>query len=388
MNRGWRLYGSQLSPFSVKVSLAARAASLDFRLLPEDGTRAENVAIQVQRLALKAGVLKLTGAPLHRLDELPLVPFLFGPAGERLYDSTAIVEFLDRLSEDTRFIPREPLACALARLLDEMFDEVGLYVLHHHRWVTSGLHTRVRDVALREFGSLVPQALVAPMLDRFEARQVRRLPYLFSVAPPSFSLAGLPAARQPASRPGFPPTHALLNEIFERMLDGLSDALALRPYLLGDSPCIADFSAGGMMLSMLEVDPSSAAIIESRAPRVATWARRMSHAGTALARRPLGEGDELSGLDRLCRLASDVFVPLMRKNEREYRQLGGGARDHNERAFDEGRSLFHGQLLGHPYRTVVKTFQVRVWRSLGQDFSALSARDHAKLSRLVPALER
>ena len=36
----------------------------------------------------------------------------------------------------------------------------------------------------------------------------------------------------------------------------------------------------------------------------------------------------------------------------------------NEPAFDQGRALYSGELLGYPFRSVAKTFQARVWRDL------------------------
>ena len=57
--------------------------------------------------------------------------------------------------------------------------------------------------------------------------------------------------------------------------------------------------------------------------------------------------------------------------------LGGGSlaqrgeRLFNERAFDAGRALYDGTLLGKPFRAVAKTFQVRVWRELQAAWLAL-----------------
>ena len=48
-----------------------------------------------------------------------------------------------------------------------------------------------------------------------------------------------------------------------------------------------------------------------------------------------------------------------------------GERLFNEPAFDRGRALYEGVLLGHPFRSVVKTFQVRVWREIVGAWAAL-----------------
>ena len=59
----------------------------------------------------------------------------------------------------------------------------------------------------------------------------------------------------------------------------------------------------------------------------------------------------------------------------------------NEAAFARGRALYDGQLLGYPFRAVVKTFQVRVWREVQASWRALQAGDRDILERdLYPTL--
>ena len=66
----------------------------------------------------------------------------------------------------------------------------------------------------------------------------------------------------------------------------------------------------------------------------------------------------------------------MRANEAAYERLRSeGTTVFNEKAFDAGVALFDGQLLGHPYRHVAKTFQVRTWRNLRGDWLGLGTDD-------------
>ena len=75
----------------------------------------------------------------------------------------------------------------------------------------------------------------------FPARQVRRLPYLFSVADPDVpAQADLPARLRPPPRAGFPATHALLDQAFAELLAGVEPVLASRPFLFGDRFSLAD----------------------------------------------------------------------------------------------------------------------------------------------------
>ena len=72
----------------------------------------------------------------------------------------------------------------------------------------------------------------------------------------------------------------------------------------------------------------------------------------------------------------------MVQNEQAYeRAVGAGETLFNEAAFKHERALYDGELLGYPFRAVVKTFQVRVWRELKDSWRALAAADRDALQR-------
>ena len=109
--RDWLIWGSELSPYALKLALCCRHARLPHRLLPTQGRWAENLRTAVRVERLKRGGLTLTWPQLSEDDEYPLVPYLFGPGGQNLYDSSAIAEWLDRdLPTAQKLIPVEPLA--------------------------------------------------------------------------------------------------------------------------------------------------------------------------------------------------------------------------------------------------------------------------------------
>ena len=58
----------------------------------------------------------------------------------------------------------------------------------------------------------------------------------------------------------------------------------------------------------------------------------------------------------------------------------------NEAAFDAGRALYDGTLLGRPFRSVAKTFQVRVWRDLRAAADMLKARGLEVMPALLKAI--
>src|SRR5512134_3056881 len=126
----WTLWGSTLSPFALKVESRLRFARLPYRWLPAQGRFADALRFERRRRGLAGGRLPLTWPPPDALDEFPLVPFLFGPGGENLYDSSAIGAWLDAQghTKPSPLIPAGDPASAFAiRLVDEALDEVGLY---------------------------------------------------------------------------------------------------------------------------------------------------------------------------------------------------------------------------------------------------------------------
>lgn len=369
-----RILGSALSPFAQKVRAACAAAGVEARWLPDEGGRRDAWRVAWERARLVHG-LRSPSPPLDPLGELPLVPYLFGPRGEAMVDSTAIARSL----RDGVLHPAAPRARFVCDLIEESLDEVGLYLLHHQRWVRSAASTRAVPVVTHEFRHLVPAPLRERIGERFAARQVRRLPYLFSVAPAGLRLPGVPEHRQPPSRAGFPPTHALLDATFAGWTDALECALAGGPYLFGDGPSVADCALAGILSSHLEVDPETAEDLRRRCPRLVAHAATFHTPKNASARFAPSPATERAA-ETLARTA----LPILLANERALGRVPpGGIR--NERAFDRGLYLYDGEVDGHPFRSVAKTFQVPVIRALRASYRALSPEDREALAESVPS---
>ncbi len=381
----WILWGSELSPFSLKVEAMLQFAGVAYRLLPAQGGFVESLRFARRRRRLMGGRLLLTVPPPDPLDEFPLVPFLFGPRGENLYDSSAIGRWLDRepLAGPSPLLPSDDRALRFAiQLVDEALDELGLYLVHHRRWVLSARDNDAGARLAREFRPLAGP-LAAAIARSFPARQVRRLPYLFSVAPPDGDFGDLPVRLRPPTRRGFPPTHALLDSIFDQLLDALEPLLAEQPFLFGERFTLADASLYGQ-LGMNRADPAAHGALQRAAPAVHAWVERLARNDFTghRAEAPLAMREAHAPLFSWI---ANSFVPLMQQNHAAWqRALAGGERRFNEAAFDAGRALYDGILLGRPFRSVVKTFQVRVWRDLDHAWRALGPRDRDRLLALLP----
>jgi glutathione S-transferase len=377
------LYSSELSPFALKIQAMCDYVDLPYRLLPETGSFTENLAIMLRKELLVNGISSLTWPKMTALDEFPQVPFLFGPEGQNLYDSSSIAEWLDlkKPGRKTRplFTPTNDKALAFViRLIDEYADEFGLYMVHHNRWKVAALDNVAGARLAKEFQSFL--WIAQPIFSKwFSERQVRRLPYLFSVAPSDFKIKGLPENLNPPSRKGFPETHSLLEESFNRLLTILETILSKRKYILGERFTLADASIFGQLAINLS-DHSAAVHIQDQAPVVYKWLLdiRNHHFDNEVDSLIMDES-----ISPLLVEISRTFIPLMKQNEKAYlHHKDKGETLFNEAAFFKNRSLYSGEIDNKPFKSVVKTFQVKSWRNITHQWSQLSNEDKTRIQDL------
>lgn len=386
----WVLWGSELSPFALKVEALLRACRVPFAWQPAHGPLLHALRSELRRRRLVAGHLRLTWPQMSPLDEFPQVPFLFGPKGENLYDSSAIAAWLadGRMTTDPMpsLLPRHDPGLHFAiRLIDEALDEVGLYLVHHNRWVVAARDNNAGERLASEFRTLLGP-LAGNLARSFPARQVRRLPYLFSVAEEGVpTWDDLPKALRPPSRPSFPPTHALLQQAFRELLAAIEPLLAKRPYLFGNRFTVADASLYGQ-LGMNRKDPSAWAWIQRDAPTTAAWIERIANGDFERSGDPAQLGMDAALLP-LLQWVADFFVPLMQQNHAAWqRHRDADETLFNEAAFNAGRALYDGSLCGQPFRSVAKTFQVRVWNDLQDEWERLGTSERESFGVLQDRL--
>lgn len=379
-------WGVEASPFLLKLEAMLRFHERSFRRLPAEGRWLENVrtALRLEREKRRCRVQRYPQMDPD-LDEYPAVPF-FSEEGQCFhYDSSALAHWLDDRSPSgpTPLFPAEPRLRFVAQLVDEAFDEFGLYMVHHKRWVGSATDTTMGERTAQEM-SRVLTPLAAPVLRAYlPRRQVRRCPYLFSVAPAGY-VAEVEPARVPPSRSGFPSTHALLDESWSAYIAAMESLLGTQPFILGDRFSVADASAYGQ-LSMNLIDPSIDLALREQAPRTHRWLEEIRDGG----HRGSTGGLYLSPAARpLLAIIMATFVPLMVQNERAWQEaVRGGESLFNEPAFERGRALYDGELCGYPFRAVVKTFQVRVWQDVRERWNQLPDADRLSLRDSLPGSE-
>ena len=160
--------------------------------------------------------------------------------------------------------------------------------------------------------------------------------------------------------------------------------LTHQPFLLGGRFTLADASAYGQ-LGMNLVDGRAAGLLEDFAPNTFVWLNRISDGEDR------GSDGELFASERLAPLLqciADTFIPLMQQNAIAYEKAkASGQTLFNEAAFDRGEALYDGSLLGLPFRSVVKSFQVLCWRDVCEQWQALSGNTQRELSTRFPVLQ-
>lgn len=374
------LWGATASPYHLKMQSMLDHSGHSWRSAPENVSLREAVLLTARLHAAKARgrVLRFGGMDTE-LDEYPAVPFYTLDGRTFYYDSTRLASHLDAFPGGSPpLLPDEPWLRFLAHLIDEAVDEFGLYMVHHNRWVISAGTNDMGTFTARQAKT---PAWLTPLVARWlTRRQVRRCPYLFSVAPEGFD-AGVDEASTPPRRPGFPPTHDLLNEAWRAYLAALETILSVQPFVLGERFTLADASIYGQF-SMNLVDGRANEILRSRAPRTHGWLcniRDGDHRGgrDALRASPL--------LSDLLSVIGETFIPLMQQNARAYdRAVAAGETLFNEAAFDRGRALYDGELMGHRFRHVVKTFQVSVWNDLQAEWKVLAREQRARVLETLP----
>ncbi len=374
------LWGLEASPYQLKMQSLLDFAGHTWQRWPQQAGRlsALSMAVRLDLAKRRRAVMRFP-ALSPQFDEYPAVPFYTQDGRRFYYDSSSLARHLDEHAErhPEPLIPQDPQLAFICQLLDEAFDEFGLYMVHHMRWVGSARTTRMGDMTAGELRPLLPPGVASLVAQRLYRRQTRRCPYLFSVAPEDYQ-AGVSGHRTPPSRTGFPSTHALLEQAWRGYLAAMEHLLAAQPYLLGGRFTLADASAYGQ-LGMNLVDPEACALLQDLAPRTFNWLCAIRAGEHVEARGELGL---TPALQPLLRIISQTFVPLMQQNEAAYEQaLAAGETLFNEAAFERHRALYRGQLLEHPFRTVVKTFQVRVWRELQASWRALAMQDRDLLER-------
>jgi glutathione S-transferase len=231
MTAPFRLYGAELSPYSLKVRSYLRFKGLEFEWLPRTNARQEEFA---------------------RYAKLPLIPVLVDANETVLQDSTPMIEALEAEYSDPSIIPGDPVLAFVSALLEDYADEWLNKAMFHYRWS----YEADQQSASRRIAELIFGDAPAPegAEEGVRARMIARLYHVGSS----------------------PETAPVIEASFRRVLGLMEPLLSERPYLFGGTPSLADFGLAGQFAQLLS-DPTPGAMIRAQAPNLARWVARMDN---------------------------------------------------------------------------------------------------------------
>lgn len=227
----YRIFGSEMSPYSVKVRSYARYKGIPHEWIPR--TMASEEAYR-------------------KYARLPIVPTVATPQDEGLQDSTPIMETLDARFPEPSIHPADPVLAFLSALIEEFGDEWGNKLMFHHRWFA-----QVDQLASAQTLARLAQ----PHGDEDEVAQWA------AMILQRMSTRGHFVGSSPANAP-------LITGYYFELIDLLETHLRDRKYLFGGRPAFADFGLGGQMYEC-SVDPTCGAGMRARGPAVLDWCHRM-----------------------------------------------------------------------------------------------------------------
>lgn len=328
MSDAYRIFGLELSPYSVKVRSYFR-----YKRIPHEW------------------VVRHTGnmAEFQKHARLPLIPLVLAPDGTAMQDSTPILEALEARFPEPSIHPPDPAAAFLSALLEEYGDEWGNKWMFHYRWwyepdQRSAAERIARWTLLGRdgAGSAAEEEAVDRMAAGVRERMVPRLSFV-------------------GSNEG---TRPLIEASFVRAVALLEAHLAARPFLFGARPAFADFGLWGQIYE-LSTDPTPGAHLRVHAPRTLAWVERM------LA--PAAEG----GFEPWAALAP-TLEPLLRE-EVAHRFLPWSTA--NATALAAGQAEFTVDLEGRPCTQQPQKYHARSLGVLRERYRAVSER--AALDRIL-----
>lgn len=288
MSKTYRIFGSEMSPYSVKVRSYFRYKGIPHQWIPRRAESEEDY---------------------KRFAKLPIVPTVATPADEGLQDSTPIIERVESEHPEPSIHPDDPTLRFLSELFEEFGDEWGNKLMFHHRWwdevdIAASAQTLAR--------------LSAPKAD--EAQIAERTAMIRQRMTGRGHFVGSSEA-----------TADLIREYLNELLDLLEPHLADRKYLFGARPSFGDFGLSAQLYEA-SVDPTCGAILKSRGPNTLAWCHRMLE--------PRDDGP-IETWDSL----SPTLKPVVAYVGRYFLPWSAA----NARALTEGRAEFSVDLAGKAY---------------------------------------
>ncbi|MGB0922575.1 MAG: glutathione S-transferase C-terminal domain-containing protein [Alphaproteobacteria bacterium] len=190
------------------------------------------------------------GLPKPKVQLLPTF-YLPGPTGEleAVVDSTPLIRRFEKEIKGRHAVPTHPVLRFLNDLLEDYGDEWLTKAMFHYRWYYDADIAKARSILPRWGKIEASEELMEQMAGFFGDRQISRLYVVGSNDT----------------------TAPVIEDSYKRYLDLMKAHLETMPFLLGQRPSSADFSAYGQLTQLAQFDPTPMAVTLERAPRVYAW---------------------------------------------------------------------------------------------------------------------
>ena len=319
MSSEYRIFGAEMSPYSVKVRAYFRYKGIPHQWLSRRANEED----------------------FQKYARLPIVPLVVTPDGTGIQDSTPIMEKLEADFPQPSIHPEDPDLNFLSALIEEYGDEWGNKLMFHHRWFGEADQLATAHVLARGGMPDASWEEVDKAASSVRERMVSRVHFTGS---------------SPENAP-------LISGYLDQLLKILKLHLVDRKYLFGARPAFADFGLGLQVYEMA-LDPTAGAIIRARAPEVLAWAYRMTE--------PRNDGPfenwkslKLT-LEPLLRDAGEFFLPWSTANAK---------------ALEAGDESFSVSLGGKAYVQGPQKYHARSLNVLRSRYEAVS--DKSKLVSIL-----
>ncbi len=312
MTRPYKVIGSELSPFSVKVRSWFRFKGIDHEWI---------VASAAAR------------KQYQEYFRIPVIPVVITPDNSGQQDSTPIIEGLEAAIAGESIYPDDDAMSFLSCLLEEFGDEWANKWMFHYRWAREAdqlnAATRIAGMGEPELDVDDLENLVAAVVERMTGR---------------VWFVGSNEQNAPQIESGF-----------KQALAQLDTHLESRKYLLGNRPALADFGIAPQIYNA-STDPTPGAIISAKYNNVSAWVQRMLW--------PRVEGD-FESWDTL----SSTLQPFLTE------QVGARFLPWslaNRNALRSNEETFKVELMGHTWSQTPQKYHAKSLSALQKKYAAVA----------------
>src|SRR6266567_4434828 len=113
MADGYRIFGAEMSPYSVKVRSYFRYKAIPHQWILRNAD---------------------SQAEYEKHARMPIIPLVVTPEGKGIQDSTPIIDAMEKLYPEPSIAPEDPIARFISALIEEFGDEWGNKWMFHYRW--------------------------------------------------------------------------------------------------------------------------------------------------------------------------------------------------------------------------------------------------------------